>query len=116
MEELRHQGRLHILRHGEAAAPMQHSSRWFMELKPAIRLPPPTSCSAALIPAPWFILIVLVQAAIICAIPFGRRSPMLGRHQDTVETVAAVPHAMKNIPLMERLFILEIQPRKKNIL
>ena len=45
MEELRHQGRLHILRHGEAAAPMQLPT----VIKPAIRQPP-TSCSAAPIP------------------------------------------------------------------
>ena len=89
--------------------------------------------------APGFILIVLVHAAhptptasggvysidtlFIVAHPhapasgsrhpFGRRSLMVGRHQDTVETVAAViPTPWKIISRSRDCFILEIQPLK----
>ena len=75
MEELRHQGRLHILRHGvEAAAPCSIQGVLVYAaptvFKPAIRQPCPmqptscrTSCSAAPIPCAVLILIVLVHAA-----------------------------------------------------
>ena len=110
MEELRHQGRIHPCAMERQPPHAAFKAFWFMEFptvfKPAIRQPCPCSRPHAadimqrsrhpLRPGSsssfWFMQLPTPTASGRHHLrhPFGSRPPMVGRHQDKVETVEAV--------------------------